>query len=145
MRAHTSNRWTTISFKGMSRISTAARYGWRTGSQTRATLKAGGSDTTKEHNCGTSIPLQSTCMVQLAEGIDRQNMGSKKWKNPALLGKKKNHHEQQHQQTRNVRKSVAETANLSWNCTPILVNRKMHPSRVSVISIAQLTKEKTLE
>lgn len=103
MKAHTSNRWTTISFKSMSRISTAARCGWRTGSQTWATLKAAGPDTTKE-DCGTSIPLQSTCMVQLAEGIDWQDMWIKKFlKNPAVL-------EQSNKQTRNVKKIWC------WNC-----------------------------
>lgn len=58
----------------------AVRYGWRTGSHTRATLKTAGSDSSKGDDGGTSIPTQTTCMVQLAKSIDLQNMWSKKCK-----------------------------------------------------------------
>lgn len=142
MKAHTSNRWTTISFKSMSRISTAARYAWRTGSQTWATLKASGSGTTKEDDCGTSLPLLSTCKVQIAEGIDQQNMWSKKLKNLALLGKKTQKQTNKPEMSENLVLKLQICHGIA--CLNV-VNRKMHPSRVWVISTAQFPKEKTLE
>lgn len=39
-----------------------------------ATLNAAGSGTIKEDDCATSLPLLSTYKIQIAEGIDQQNM-----------------------------------------------------------------------
>lgn len=54
-----------------------------------ATLNAAGSGTIKEDDCGTSLPLLSTYKIQIAEGIDQQNMWSKKLKSLLFWEKKK--------------------------------------------------------
>lgn len=54
-----------------------------------ATLNAAGSGTIKEDDCATSLPLLSTYKIQIAEGIDQQNMWSKKLKSLLFWEKKK--------------------------------------------------------